>query len=564
MKTLATKQPVQDSAKQLQDRTRSTLTPVEIRSNTISPLSTGMPLIQRQCACGGGCPRCQDNLTLQTKLKIGEPGDVYEQEADRIADEVMRMPEPTIQRQMEPEEDVEEMVQTKAISNSITPLQRSATAPNQASEVPEIVNDVLRSPGQPLDPAIRNFMEPRFGNDFSHVRIHTDTKAAASAQSVHAAAYTVRNHIVFGEGQHNPKNNLGKQLLAHELTHVLQQSSINSDSTIILPEDSIKKKYQQISSPVSQAVQEPLSINIAPRSPGLQRELLAYKTEYSKIIQIPDINSANINIIYSADADALKQVLQPLIVNNKVGFADDGKRIFFYNKAATQSDIQLALTIGSYPRAAEMATALLDNHNVYIYSHERLDRMDTFFGLSSSTRGRESQVVESQTERLLTDYEKVEARRVFGNNLNYDSITVVEDPLMTIGFSSWKVVSNTARTLPSSIYFPPGSSKTSNFMAWLIHELTHSWQYQHGTSIAKTLWHSLNTSNYAYGGEAGLRQAYTSGKSFSSFNTEAQGDICRDYYIRLKATPPEDISAWQPFITELQTGVLPKPPSSVP
>ena len=110
MRTLATKQPGNDFAKQKNGD--------KVRSRSVSPLSTGMPLLQRQCACGGGCPRCQEKLGIQTKLKIGEPGDKYEQEADRIADEVMRMPEPSVQRQMEPEEE-EEMVQRKAIDLTV-------------------------------------------------------------------------------------------------------------------------------------------------------------------------------------------------------------------------------------------------------------------------------------------------------------------------------------------------------------------------------------------------------------------------------------------------------------
>jgi Domain of unknown function (DUF4157) len=165
---------------------------------------------------------------MQTKLKISEPGDMYEQEADRVADEVMRMPESTIQRQMEPEEDDKEMVQTKAISNSITPLQRSSTAPNQAAEVPDTVHEVLRSPGQPLDSATQTSMESRFGHDFSYVRIHTGIQADESARIFNAKAYTLGNHVVFAEGQYRPHAASGQHLLAHELTHTLQQSPSNS------------------------------------------------------------------------------------------------------------------------------------------------------------------------------------------------------------------------------------------------------------------------------------------------------------------------------------------------
>lgn len=88
---------------------------------------------------------------------------------------------------------------------------------------PSIVHDVLRSSGQPLDPATHAFMEPRFGYDFSHVRVHTDPKAATSSQSIQALAYTAGRDIVFSSGQYSPHTEQGKRLLAHELAHVVQQ-----------------------------------------------------------------------------------------------------------------------------------------------------------------------------------------------------------------------------------------------------------------------------------------------------------------------------------------------------
>ncbi len=106
-------------------------------------------------------------------------------------------------------------------------LQRSAFSPAPET-VPPIVHDVLRSPGTPLDPATRAFMEPRFGHDFSRVRVHTDAKAAESAQAVNALAYTVGRNVVFGAGQYLPEMSAGRRLLAHELTHVLQQPGGNS------------------------------------------------------------------------------------------------------------------------------------------------------------------------------------------------------------------------------------------------------------------------------------------------------------------------------------------------
>lgn len=91
--------------------------------------------------------------------------------------------------------------------------------------VPPIVHEVVRSPGRPLDPATRGFMEPRFGHDFSHVRIHTDGKAAESARTLSARAYTVGNAVVFGSGRFAPSTSAGRLLIAHELSHTIQQSS---------------------------------------------------------------------------------------------------------------------------------------------------------------------------------------------------------------------------------------------------------------------------------------------------------------------------------------------------
>lgn len=102
-------------------------------------------------------------------------------------------------------------------------LQREAAGPSPDSVLP-IVHEVLRSPGQPLDAATRAFMEPRFEYDFSRVRVHIDTKAAESARAVGALAYTVGQDVVFGTGQHALWSDAGLRLIAHELTHVVQQS----------------------------------------------------------------------------------------------------------------------------------------------------------------------------------------------------------------------------------------------------------------------------------------------------------------------------------------------------
>ena len=113
--------------------------------------------------------------------------------------------------------------QCSGCENKKGSLQRRAVGSGADHEVPPIVHDVLNSPGQPLDRATRAFMEPRFRHDFSGVRVHTDQRASESARAVDAAAYTVGQNIVFTDHMFRPSEASGRNLLAHELAHVVQQ-----------------------------------------------------------------------------------------------------------------------------------------------------------------------------------------------------------------------------------------------------------------------------------------------------------------------------------------------------
>src|SRR5271169_3809590 len=104
-------------------------------------------------------------------------------------------------------------------------VQREATGPGVQPSAPSLVREVLNSPGQPLDAETRSYMEPRFGHDFSGVRVHTDEPAAKSAGAISAKAYTAGRHIAFASRRYAPKTSEGQTLLAHELVHVVQQAS---------------------------------------------------------------------------------------------------------------------------------------------------------------------------------------------------------------------------------------------------------------------------------------------------------------------------------------------------
>jgi hypothetical protein len=106
------------------------------------------------------------------------------------------------------------------------PLQRSAVDVSAVRDVPPVVHDVLRSAGEPLEPGERRFYEERIGHDFSRVQVHTDPRAAESARMVNALAYAVGHDVVFGAGQYQPHSPEGRRLLAHELTHVAQQTHV--------------------------------------------------------------------------------------------------------------------------------------------------------------------------------------------------------------------------------------------------------------------------------------------------------------------------------------------------
>ncbi|MDF0668205.1 MAG: DUF4157 domain-containing protein [Nitrospira sp.] len=167
---------------------------------------------------GGQCAECQNKKIgvggrpLQTKLAISEPGDVYEQEADRVAEQVMRMSPADVSKR-----------QKNGMTQPLVQRQASIGTTGLA-EVPPIVHDVLNSPGFPLDVATRAFFELRFGHDFSQVRVHADTNDEQSARDVNAHAYTVGHNIVFGAGRFAPNTYDGDRLIAHELAHVAQQS----------------------------------------------------------------------------------------------------------------------------------------------------------------------------------------------------------------------------------------------------------------------------------------------------------------------------------------------------
>jgi len=240
----------------------------------------------------------QRSVPIQAKLSVGKAGDKYEQEADKVADQVIRMPEPGLQRQEDVTEDEEdkEKIQAKPLSPQITPLIQRQTdnaseedeeetlqakpllqrqegegekeeeetdqmlqasaGPGQAPAVSAGVASgvsTMQGGGQALSPATRAFMEPRFAHDFSKVRIHADRNAANTSQQINARAFTVGRNIAFGAGQYQPDTSNGRKLLAHELTHVVQQGHASSVRSPASGQQINRSAVSSIESPTIQA-----------------------------------------------------------------------------------------------------------------------------------------------------------------------------------------------------------------------------------------------------------------------------------------------------------------------
>jgi hypothetical protein len=163
--------------------------------------------------------------SVQARLEVSEPGDALEIEAERVADEVMRMPEPGGAVPPPTGRSGERVDRAGAACTAESELQRTESGTAGEAVAPPIVHDELGAPGRPLDAAPRAFMEPRFGHDFGNVRIHDDARAAASARAVNALAYTHGSDIVFDAGRYAPDTAAGQHLLAHELAHTIQHGA---------------------------------------------------------------------------------------------------------------------------------------------------------------------------------------------------------------------------------------------------------------------------------------------------------------------------------------------------
>jgi outer membrane lipoprotein SlyB len=355
-------------------------------------------------------------------------------------------------------------------------LQRKPRTGGAVDEVPPIVHAALRSPGRPLDMGARAFMESRFGHDFSDVRLHIDELALESAAAIDAHSYTVGRHIVFGRGGYSPNTLDGRRLLAHELTHVVQQNRAGA-----------RMQTFRIGAANSAAEREAETVANSVAAGGPASWILA-----------------------RPERDTIRRSTAGAVGGTVVGAG---------------AGAALGTAIGG-PIGGVVGGVL--------------------GGLTGLIAGETL----TADKRELTADEKREARIVFGTSLNYDVVRVAESPIVALG--------GYARTPFNTVYFPSGTLQQAQadppaFWPWLVHELTHTWQTQHGISVVTKILTALRGSGaYEYGGPEGLRAALAQNKRFLDFNTEQQADICKDYYVALKSGG--DVSAYEPYIQQVKRG----------
>jgi len=357
----------------------------------------------------------QTNAFFQAKLSLNESGDKHEREAHAVANAVINQSPKTHvvqQKSADPKKEKmkeihkkDDQVNKEKEKKKVTPVQtKQEGSANTAS--PQVSSAIESSSGKgnPLAQKTLHEMNTSFGVHFSDVRIHNDNEAVNLNNELSAQAFTYGNDIYFNKGKYNPENKEGKFLLAHELTHVLQQGS------------EIQKKQIQRS-------------------------------------------------FWGTIGGVVTGAIGGFLVGGPAGAVAGG-------------------VLGGI--AGDAAT--------------------------THTRG-------------LNKNETQEAQKVFGNSLNYGAVSVSDSSeLLQIG--------GYARTPGNTVFFPTGTLGRSDpaYYAFLIHELTHTWQTQHGVSVLTKIRYSLSEANYNYGGDTGLKKAINDGKCFNDFNTEAQASILENYY----------------------------------
>lgn len=280
-----------------------------------------------------------------TGLRVGAANDASEREADRIADAVVsggavswtgvRAGGAGAQRKCAACEDEEGTLQRK---------EAGGASAEGGWEAPSIVGEVLQSPGRPLESGVRGFMEQRFGHEFGDVRVHDDARAAESARAVGASAYTVGRDVVFGAGKYEPQSAEGRRLMAHELTHTIQQGAISATFGVAEPH-TFGSMIQRTPAPILQRAVDCSINHLDTECGGAAARCAKIQNSYcqKKYPKPEDIKKLHDNAISGANAQSSSS---PSAAANLLHFlgGGDGERVMpvdiFKNHSATRDKLE--------------------------------------------------------------------------------------------------------------------------------------------------------------------------------------------------------------------------------
>ena len=476
-------------------------------------------LIQQKCSCGsnaklrGQCISCQKNnfLGIQTKLHVGAVDDVYEQEADRVADQVM----------------------SKSTHSDIgkAPLriQRFAgQSTSQDKSVPSSVERTVARSGQPMEPALREDMEQRFSHDFSRVRIHSGASAEQSARDVNARAYTSGHNIVFAVGQYAPRMDSGRRLIAHELTHVVQQGNTGQQ----------QKGYrsQIVSERSSETIQRSFFGDIWEGVKSVGSAIGGAVSDAAEWIggRLHDAAQWVINLVRDLPARLVR--LGQTIFDGLVGV------VSFLPEA-----IQ-ALASGGISGFASWLWRKAKVGGAWV-----LRLLSRIFDVLGGPELTEFIIRAISHATPLTSEEKGAAQSVLGSDaIRWDEVRIANGGLLGIIFSL-----NGGRAFATfhTINLPSEGEHGRSNLAIVVHELTHVYQYERvGSLYLGQAIHAQATIGYGYGGSDGLHKDRESGKHYRDYNREQQAQIAQDYYVLL--VNGGVTTSYDPFIAELRAGNL--------
>jgi hypothetical protein len=240
----------------------------------------------------------EEPIQAKSELTVGAPGDRYEREADAVADRVMAMPEPGVQRQELEEEEPPE-VQAQVEEEEEEPVRAKGESVPTVTPAMKSELDASRGAGAPLPRDVRAFMEPRFGREFSGVRVHTGSRAVSLAKGLRAQAFTRGSDIYFASGKYAPATAAGKRLVAHELAHIIHQGGGRLPTT-----GRPKFRSPPVTSPK-------ISPNCIQKAEGVDPPIVTQENPLVRILrgQTPGITYPYVNKINIVNSTALDNAL---------------------------------------------------------------------------------------------------------------------------------------------------------------------------------------------------------------------------------------------------------------